>query len=1859
MNLKSFITWIYNKGINYNLFMLKEDEYNDDVEHPPNPHLIVKYQKYKTWLYILLFTVCFYILFYINLIKTSSTTVVISNITLPTYIKLYHKHYQTLICPCSTITIPYQNVTANNITTHPICSSVFISREWVTKLYFENASEYGVWDFRTTAYSQFELLSRFCSLSKQIISQILIDVNNTELVNLYLLSEKQIEREIYGTIEHLKNSATSRMITFFDYLKNTTDRHYVITALNTNFIILAIDEANKYLSLEGYESQSLFNELSLWNDDSMFLVNATLSSLPSEPDDLRKRYELYLKSVSMVVDGFLIGYTPLYALLHSTLDCLYKVQCLQLLLDYFPKLTQLNFNLNNSALSSQNERIPVDQYLSNLFITNWSRHIDYEKYFQLCSPSSCSYSKTEQTELVYAITIFISLYGGLIIVLRLIVSFSVDTITKWKCWSKNRNDNPTEQRAKKWKLIETMRQLNLFKDINDRTELGIRQQKIVTRVYLTLLFGSICTICLFTSLNTEVMMMIEKHPTITMYYFLQSSFADSFQCPCSKKAISYGSFLSLSPRFHQICSSGFIHDSWINVLDGYATDFPLNDWRYRLHLQFQFLSDFCYLSNKTIGDAIGRYLSQLFLVSFAMNETELNKQINISLNQFYRSTVYSFAVMTDVLQLRLQMDQLYIEPAREDIGTSSDVNLMIDVLTEDIDANQQMKFYFRLNELQEINSTMTKCICAIDPYCQAPAVAYEYFFTQGTVPDKAPFHYVPGWIRRCLAVDSLLLSSLECLYENSACFPSLLVIFSEWNKYPPDLVPMIYDPTTTRFSQQENISTIFREMMIEQWYSSISYASFYDACAPTYCTYSQRMHTKNFLGVIITLLSMIGGMTVSLRIFTPNLIKMVIRLLAMIRKGRRQRSQRGIVIKSSFQRFLFMPFLYRLVHQSFFIRMKVIIYNDIKLLSTKLFNLNIFVSSEFGSNVDRLTTKNYGRWATRLYVILFLSSFIVLTLYTIFQSRTVTTTFTQPLFDTYEILQEIHGNQLKCLCSQIASTYNAFVEIAPVFHPICSSKFVQKEWHMQIIDGLTLNFSTYSFNDYRRFLSAHLQYLQVLCQISRDSVNNAINELLTSLLVTTELLSQQDFHHRINITIKQSESNAPILLSRFLFIVQSVVHGNAFMTTYQTNFQYFTLFHNAAEIFLFTEAMVYDDNCSCGLSPNCTTQANFIENDSSERIELIGLKIGCLPSESFHLSTLECFHNQSCVDLLHQYTNYPNITVPRCITSNRFLPNTTVDELIDHAFTEQWKTQRNYSQYYHRCSPLSCSYSYTEKFNIFYIIALFLSLQGGLTLVLGWICPKLIQIALKMYEYYRRRHMTSVHPVHSPSTTSDHLDCTADLQTSNRTTISRTQYYSKLIFAAITLMLLMIVIVIFSVYYARKAVVVMNKTTGRNESTTTITSTIMTVSSTTTNSLCQNKFRLVSTNISCLYHTVHQLTVTSGDLNNDKRMDLIYSCGSDENETVVVSLSNGNGTFSDSMIFVLPRSHRVKSINIADFNNDDRSDILLVMGINDIQGKLMVLLGNGNGTFQNLTMLSFGDIGRITHVNIADLNNDNRFDVLLALCLNETAVLAIVFGYGNGTFQTQSVVSSIASVGSVSEVILIDINKNNMLDIVVHYALLKNVHILFGQNNGSFSSAFSLMKNGLISMPLCISDNNNDGYLDIILYSPESLHIHVFLGSANGIFEMQTPLFTSFLPTIKYVITGDFDSDNQSDIAVFYNGEDLEYIIYNYFNDSFRRKEKINVKLLGKMDKFLMSDINNDNHVDIVIDIYPSHAIDVLFGYGNNQFSAQRVNSNERRSRDWFGVIDVNNDNYKDIVSISRLSRLIDVLLNKHECSIF
>lgn len=112
----------------------------------------------------------------------------------------------------------------------------------------------------------------------------------------------------------------------------------------------------------------------------------------------------------------------------------------------------------------------------------------------------------------------------------------------------------------------------------------------------------------------------------------------------------------------------------------------------------------------------------------------------------------------------------------------------------------------------------------------------------------------------------------------------------------------------------------------------------------------------------------------------------------------------------------------------------------IKKLATRLrevlIELNIFLLRDFGNNIDRITAKHLGRWATRLYIVLFIITMAILFLYAVVQTQTITKTFDKPSLYRYNNLIRNYGNKLKCSCSLIASKYDRFIQIEPIFHEV-------------------------------------------------------------------------------------------------------------------------------------------------------------------------------------------------------------------------------------------------------------------------------------------------------------------------------------------------------------------------------------------------------------------------------------------------------------------------------------------------------------------------------------------------------------------------------------------------------------------------------------------------------------------------------------------------------------------------------------------------------------------------------------------------------------------------------------------------------
>jgi hypothetical protein len=105
--------------------------------------------------------------------------------------------------------------------------------------------------------------------------------------------------------------------------------------------------------------------------------------------------------------------------------------------------------------------------------------------------------------------------------------------------------------------------------------------------------------------------------------------------------------------------------------------------------------------------------------------------------------------------------------------------------------------------------------------------------------------------------------------------------------------PLVYDPKLSQYPPNTPISMIVKEIMIEKWNPSYSYNRFYELCSPSYCTYSQRIRAKSIFGVILTLVSVIGGLTVALRLITPTLVKLILNFLTIIIRRRQQQQQQS------------------------------------------------------------------------------------------------------------------------------------------------------------------------------------------------------------------------------------------------------------------------------------------------------------------------------------------------------------------------------------------------------------------------------------------------------------------------------------------------------------------------------------------------------------------------------------------------------------------------------------------------------------------------------------------------------------------------------------------------------------------------------------------------------------------------------------------------------------------------------------------------------------------------------------------------------------------------------------------------------
>lgn len=267
------------------------------------------------------------------------------------------------------------------------------------------------------------------------------------------------------------------------------------------------------------------------------------------------------------------------------------------------------------------------------------------------------------------------------------------------------------------------------------------------------------------------------------------------------------------------------------------------------------------------------------------------------------------------------------------------------------------------------------------------------------------------------------------------------------------------------------------------------------------------------------------------------------------------------------------------------------------------------------------------------------------------------------------------------------------------------------------------------------------------------------------------------------------------------------------------------------------------------------------------------------------------------------------------------------------------------------------------------------------------------------------------------------------------------------------------------------------------------------------------------------------------DFNGDGKPDLLEQ----GTGTLLVLLGNGDGTFQSPIS--TNSGAALSLVAAADLNGDGKAD---VVGI--FNSSLYVYIGNGDGTFKAAVPYNLGVTPTPAPVlSIGDFNGDQKVDVVVSTAGNAEPPLGqeIVFlGNGDGTFQSSPKVS--AGVYSPQFAAVGDFNGDGRTDIVISGGGCPSCQtsILLGNGDGSFQAPVVLFP---LTGPIAASDLNGDGKLDLV-FSGDGGAGQIYLGNGDGTFANLNDYFLSWNPyspdSQSGIAIADFNSDGKLDVAV-------------------------------------------------------------------------------------------------------------------------
>jgi hypothetical protein len=824
--------------------------------------------------------------------------------------------------------------------------------------------------------------------------------------------------------------------------------------------------------------------------------------------------------------------------------------------------------------------------------------------------------------------------------------------------------------ARMW-IVQWLAELNLFES-NTTEDRNLQIQRWSTRLYIIALSFSIIIICTLVEIVPQHVEI--QNPTLKWYEKLQDEYSP--KCPCSNVSIPYEQFVQFEPSYHQVCSSDFITQRWIDYLYNSTTTpfYHHMDFRLTASQQFQLLAILCRLSAQAINASLRSFNNTKLITAQLLSKNLFDAQIQAHIHAFKITTLNKFNHTLGFVRHLFFSNNLL--PAAHTFFI-----LDFPYLPGSWPPKMKYDCFYHLNRYC--------CYCFIESTCKAQAgfLGDEIYDMHNHENVYAYQDILDGWYIGCLPIDSLFFSTLKSFYNQTA-LDSFSRFFSNSSG---NFTCLNANQRTIFFPSNTTLETIIKANFIEQWGNKTNYASYFNMCAPKSCAYtiSKRF---NSLYSISFVLGLYCGLSTILCFLIPMIIKWVL--------SRKQNLPRTENTSSWLQKF-----------------------------KRALFQLNLFKSSMHVEPRDI----NQQQWSTRFYII-----FLVLTLTTIslhLMVKKIQTDLPKISFEKWSDLQkqQSSSSSLQCPCSQLSVSYKHFIKFNPIYHEVCSSEYAFELQRLAQIFTAHLP-SNLNFNGFRTSGSI-FRVLQSFCKLASTTVTNAVDEFYETQLVTKNLLAPELFESHINSSVTYFKSVTPNWFSDILMLIRETTRTNQFIHLVPTNYRLVLrndLGHMKANLMIIDQFWdISNRSCSGILNRDCKTQyiVDVFPSPfySSILLEVDGFYSSFYPVEALLLSQLQSLYNTTFMHLLgttwNENHNFKVLSQP-----SHFPVNSTSASLVNELFIESWGTEFNYTAYFEQCQPFTCSYS--KRLHIWTVILTVVSLFGGLSILFRLVTPFIVSLVL-------------------------------------------------------------------------------------------------------------------------------------------------------------------------------------------------------------------------------------------------------------------------------------------------------------------------------------------------------------------------------------------------------------------------------------------------------------------------------------------------------------------------------------------------